>query len=52
MKTLVIGASTNPERYSYKAINSLLNHKHEVVAVGNKTGTISGIEIHKEKTFC
>lgn len=49
MKTLVIGASTNPERYSYKAINSLLNHKHEVVAIGNKTGTISGVEIRKEK---
>lgn len=49
MKTLVIGASTNPERYSYKATNSLLNHQHEVVAIGNKTGTISGVEIRKEK---
>ena len=45
MKTLVIGASTNPDRYSNKAILSLLNHNHEVVAIGNKTGNVSGVEI-------
>lgn len=45
MKTLVIGASTNPDRYSNKAILSLLNHNHEVVAIGNKAGNVSGVEI-------
>lgn len=39
-KTLVIGASTNPERYAYKAIQSLTNHKHPVIAIGNKPETI------------
>jgi len=44
MKTLVIGASENPERYSFKAINSLKNHGHEVVALSNKPGSVSGVE--------
>jgi predicted CoA-binding protein len=33
-KTLVLGASTNPSRYSYLAINKLSAYKHPVVAVG------------------
>lgn len=36
MKTLVIGASTNKERYSYKAIHSLVDKSHQVVAIGAK----------------
>ncbi len=44
-KTLIIGASTNPERYSFKAINSLVNHKHSVVAIGTKLGEVAGIKI-------
>ncbi len=47
MKTLVIGASTNPERYSFLALNKLLNHGHEVVAIGLKNETLSGVEIQK-----
>jgi predicted CoA-binding protein len=39
-KTLVIGASTNPKRYSYMAINLLNDYKHKVVALGNKPGSI------------
>ena len=40
MKTLVLGASSNPERYSNKAVFSLLQHGHQVEAIGNKlTGT-------------
>lgn len=48
MKTLVLGASTNPERYSYKAIHKLVNNNHEVVAVGNKIGEVAGIVIEKQ----
>jgi uncharacterized protein len=44
-KTLVIGASTNPERYSFLAVNKLLRYKHNVVAVGLKTGTIATVPI-------
>lgn len=44
-RTLVIGASTNPERYSYLAINSLKKHGHEVVAIGRKEGEVNGVKI-------
>lgn len=46
--TLVIGASENPERYSYKAINMLLNHNHKVYGYGNKAGNVSGCEFFTE----
>ena len=44
-KTVVIGASTNPERYSYKATERLKAHGHEVVPVGLKEGIGSPIEL-------
>ncbi len=44
-KTVVIGASTNPERYSFKAVESLLNHGHPVVPVGTKKGEIFGLRV-------
>ena len=44
-KTLVLGASTNPMRYSYMAINRLVENNHPVVAVGLKEGTVAGVEI-------
>jgi hypothetical protein len=43
-KTLVIGASTNPDRYSYKAINYLQRYNHEVVAIAQKNGEVNGLE--------
>tara|TARA_R110002072_G_scaffold41085_3_gene115793 strand:+ start:28284 stop:28646 length:363 start_codon:yes stop_codon:yes gene_type:complete len=48
-KTLVIGASTNPSRYSYLAINRLVDRNHSVVAVGIKEGTVAGVEILTNK---
>lgn len=48
-KTIVIGASTNPERYAYKAVLALQKHNHEVVPVGLKTGEINGIKIFNDK---
>ena len=44
-RTLVIGASPNPMRFSYKMVKSLLRHDYEVVAVGIREGEISGIKI-------
>jgi uncharacterized protein len=44
MTTLVIGASTNAERYSFKAITSLRLNKHSVVALGLKAGTVSDVD--------
>ena len=46
--TLVIGASTNPDRYSYKAIQSLRNYGHSVVAFGLRKGNVSDTEIATE----
>ncbi|OFX57162.1 MAG: CoA-binding protein [Bacteroidetes bacterium GWB2_41_8] len=48
-KTLVIGASEKPERYSYKAIKALRSHNHEVVALGLKSGNVDGVQFHTEK---
>ena len=48
-KTLVIGATTNPSRYAYVAINRLRSHGHEVVAVGTSDGLVADVPIIKEK---
>jgi predicted CoA-binding protein len=48
-KTLVIGASENPQRYSFLAINRLKQHNHPVVAIGRKKASVAGIDIETEK---
>ena len=47
-KTLVLGASDNPSRYSYLAINRLRAHQHPVVAVGKKIGQVADVGITKD----
>lgn len=47
-KTLVMGASTNPGRYAYKAIKMLERFGHPVVAVGKKEDNLDGVKIEKE----
>jgi uncharacterized protein len=44
-KTVVLGASSNPNRYSYLAVNRLIAHRHSVVAIGKRPGIINGQEI-------
>jgi predicted CoA-binding protein len=39
--TLVLGASANPARYSYLAIQRLRRNNHPVVALGKKTGAVA-----------
>lgn len=46
--TLVIGASTNPSRYSFLAINRLREHGHPVYALGLKTGRVGDVDIFTE----
>lgn len=46
-KTLIIGASPNPSRYSYKAAHMLKRFNHEIVNVGIKEGSVAGVEIEK-----
>jgi len=45
LKCAVIGASTNPGRYAYLAINKLLKYGHEVIAYGLRPGEVNGVEI-------
>lgn len=44
-KVVVIGASPNPERYSYKVVRSLLKRGYKVVAIGIREGNIEGLKI-------
>lgn len=44
-KTLVLGASTRPSRYSNIAINRLRSHDVPVVAVGLREGTVADVDI-------
>ncbi len=44
-RTLVIGASTNPERYANMAIKMLIGHHIETVAIGLKKGFVREVEI-------
>ena len=48
-KTLVLGASANPARYSYLAINSLRKHQHPVAAIGLKEGRVLDVDITTKK---
>lgn len=47
--TVVIGASPNADRYSYKATISLQNHQHTVYPIGLRKGVINGLEIITDK---
>lgn len=48
-KTLVIGASLNPSRYSNLAINRLVTYDQPTVAIGLKKGDVAGVPITTEK---
>jgi predicted CoA-binding protein len=48
-KTLVLGASVNPSRYSFLAINKLRSEGHDVVAIGKNTGKVNDVEVTAEK---
>lgn len=48
-KTLVLGASDNPSRYSYLAIQRLKMYGHPVEAIGKRHTWTGDIEIGTEK---
>jgi len=50
-KTLIIGASPDANRYSYKAAHMLRRFQHEIVNVGIKKGEVAGVEIEKPGTI-
>ena len=50
-KTVVIGASDNPERTSFQAVQRLVKNGHEVIAVGVREGMIGNTPVTQEKNF-
>lgn len=44
-KTLVLGASTKPERYAFIAVTKLVESGHSVIAIGQNPGEVAGINI-------
>ncbi len=49
--TLVIGASENPERYAFKAIQSLVKNGYPVIALAKKSGSVSGVVFDTDKVI-
>jgi predicted CoA-binding protein len=47
-KTLVVGASSNPYRYAYKAVRMLKEYKHPVTALGLKKENIEDTPVVTE----
>jgi len=47
-KTLVLGVSLNPDRYSNMAVKRLTSNQVEVVAIGSKYGRIGKVLIEKD----
>lgn len=47
--TLVLGASDNPNRYAYLAIQKLVKNGYKVEGVGAKSVSVEGIQIYNFK---
>lgn len=47
--TLVLGASDNPSRYSFLAMERLQKNGHPVFAIGRKAAKVHGVLIDTEK---
>lgn len=47
-KTVVLGASDNPSRYSYLAVEKLSRYGHPVIAIGRKEGSVGNTKIITE----
>ena len=41
-KTVILGATENPDRYAYRAAHALVQAGHPIVAVGSHQGTTAG----------
>jgi len=50
-KTLVLGVSLKTDRYSYLAVQKLVDHHYEVEAFGLKPGIVAGITIDTTLKF-
>ncbi|MBX2921529.1 MAG: CoA-binding protein [Chitinophagaceae bacterium] len=50
-KTLILGASDDPSRYSYLALNQLRAKGHPVEAIGKKKARVKDVAIETEKKY-
>lgn len=48
-KTVVLGASDNPSRYSFLAVEKLKRYGHPVVAIGKRKGLVGDTDIITER---
>jgi uncharacterized protein len=48
-KTLILGASANPSRYSYLALNRLRKAGHPVEAIGRKEVVVADVQVRTDK---
>ena len=48
-KTVVLGATTKPEKYANIAINKLVEKGHSVLAIGQNTGEVAGVKIYTKQ---
>ncbi|WP_026999129.1 CoA-binding protein [Eisenibacter elegans] len=48
-KTLILGATTNADRYAYMAAERLTAHQHPIVLVGIKKGEVVGQPIDNSR---
>lgn len=46
-KTLVLGGSLKPARFSHRAIHMLVDYGYPVVSVGLREGQVAGVNIQK-----
>ncbi|MEM0575303.1 CoA-binding protein [Flavobacterium polysaccharolyticum] len=44
-KTVVLGATSKPEKYAFKAISMLVQKGHSVIAIGQNAGEAAGVKI-------
>ncbi len=44
-KTVVLGATSKPEKYAFKAISLLVEKGHAVIAIGQNAGEVAGVKI-------
>jgi len=49
-KTLILGASAKPTRYSFLAVNKLREHNHPVIAIGKSSSPVADVLIQSEAT--
>ena len=51
MRTLILGATTNPKKYAFKTTERLLDSGYEIVLVGIRKGKVFGVDIINDKSI-